>query len=265
LAHDVGIGRVAQRPSAPASRASRTPLQHWLIFTGLSLFGFVLLWHFGLIRRMVTADRTYISTFIVLLYVGTTLHCLWRTIVVSREDDAAHQAARIITSGERGITVVGNAVKVGGSDQLPKGLVAEHIRDLALKAGFQGARQLDQALLLRGLATRLRGSNQLGGFASDTLMKLGLVGTIVGFIMMLSPIAGLDPADRGAIKSSMALMSDGMAVAMYTTLAGLVGSILVKIQYTMLDNATGRLFAFAVRLLEVHVVPVLEQQSNKPE
>ena len=264
MARDIGMGTMAQRPPALAGRASRTPLQHWLIFTGLSVFGFVLLWHFGLVRRMVAADRTFISTFIVLLYVGTTLHCLWRTIAVSREDDAAHQAARIIANGERGITVVGNAVRVGGSDQLPGGLVAGHIRDLALKAEFQGARQLDQTLLLRGLAARLRGSNQFGGFASDTLMKLGLVGTIVGFIMMLSPIAGLDPGDRGAIKSSMALMSDGMAVAMYTTLAGLVGSILVKIQYYMLDNATGRLFAFAVRLLEVHVVPALEQRSNKP-
>ena len=38
------------------------------------------------------------------------------------------------------------------------------------------------------------------------------------------------------MKSSMGLMSDGMAVAMYTTLAGLVGSILLKIQYYMLDN-----------------------------
>ena len=40
------------------------------------------------------------------------------------------------------------------------------------------------------------------------------------------------------MKSSMGLMSDGMAVAMYTTLAGLVGSILVRIQYYMLDAAT---------------------------
>lgn len=261
MAREVATGTLAQLPAAPPGR---NLLQHWLIFTGLSLFGFVLLWHFGLLRRMLVADRTYISTFIVLLYVATTLHCLWRTVAVSREDDAARQAARIIGSGERGITVVGDVVQVGGSDPLPQGLVAEHIRDLALKAGFQGARQLDQALLLRGLANRLRGSNQFGGFASDTLMKLGLIGTIVGFIMMLSPIAGLDPADRGAVRSSMALMSDGMAVAMYTTLAGLVGSILVKIQYYMLDHATSRLFAFAVRLLEVHVVPVLEQRSNRP-
>ena len=38
-------------------------------------------------------------------------------------------------------------------------------------------------------------------------------------------------ADRASVKSSMGLMSDGMAVAMYTTLTGLIGSILVQIQY----------------------------------
>ena len=69
-------------------------------------------------------------------------------------------------------------------------------------------------------------------------MKLGLLGTIIGFIIMLAPIAGLDASDKSLLKSSMGLMSDGMAVAMYTTLAGLVGSILLKIQYYMLDGAT---------------------------
>src|SRR6185312_3487237 len=111
--------------------------------------------------------------------------------------------------------------------------------------------RLDQTLLLRSLADRLRGSNHFGSFASDTLMKLGLLGTIIGFIMMLAPVASLDADNHGALKSSMTLMSDGMAVAMYTTLAGLVGSILIKIQYYMLDDATARLFNRAVNLTEV--------------
>lgn len=38
---------------------------------------------------------------------------------------------------------------------------------------------------------------------SDALMKLGLLGRIVGFIVMLVPIAGLDVADRTLLKSSM--------------------------------------------------------------
>ena len=133
------------------------------------------------------------------------------------------------------------------------------------RRALQGPRRLDQTLLLRGLAGRLRGSNQFGAFASDTLMKLGLLGTIIGFIMMLAPIAGLDPGDRSTVRSSMNLMSDGMAVAMYTTLAGLVGSILVRIQYYMLDDATAKLFAYAVGLTEVRVVSVLEDRPEAAE
>ena len=97
-------------------------------------------------------------------------------------------------------------------------------------------------------------------FASDALMKLGLLGTIIGFILMLAPIAGLDAADRASVKSSMGLMSDGMAVAMYTTLTGLVGSVLVQTQYYMLDEATAKLFGLATDLTEVFVVSVLERE-----
>jgi len=146
--------------------------------------------------------------------------------------------------------------------RLPAGLVADHIKSLVTKADTQGKGPIDQTLLLRSLADRLRGSNGFGSFASDTLMKLGLLGTIVGFIIMLAPIAGLDAADKVAMKSSMGMMSDGMAVAMYTTLAGLVGSILVRIQYYMLDGATQRVFSDAVTLTETRVTPVLERHHN---
>ncbi len=236
-----------------SSAADGAPLLRWMIFTGACVFATVLLWHYGLIHLMVASDRTYISSIIGVLYIGASLHCLWRTIVIGREGDAGRRAARRIAAGD---------VKFAaeGPDMLP-GLVADHIRDLARKARTQGAGRLDQTLLLRALADRLRGSNGFGAFASDTLIKLGLLGTIIGFIIMLAPIAGLDVADHTLLKSSMGLMGDGMAVAMYTTLAGLVGSILLKVQYYMLDAATARVFSHAVRLTETHVVPALERHD----
>lgn len=234
----------------------RDPLPLWLIFTGVSVFAFILLWYFGLLAHMVAGDRTYISSVIAVLYVGTSFHCLWRILTVAREGDAALRTAQSITR-ERG-----RVLKEQGTQALPKGLVAGHIRDLIAKAAIQGGARLDQTLLLRVLAARLCGSNQFGDFASDTLMKLGLLGTIIGFIMMLAPIAGLDTENKEAVRSSMSLMSDGMAVAMYTTLAGLVGSILLKIQYGMLDSATSNIFAFAVDLTEVHVVSLLDSRAT---
>jgi hypothetical protein len=242
--------------------ADRAPLLHWMIFTGLCVFAAVLLWYYGLVRQMLVADRTHISLVIVLFYIGASLHCLWRTIAVSRESQAARRAAQLFAEGGDRVVVVDDGVAIDGVRTLPKGLVASHIRDLAMKARLQSGRRLDQTLLLRRLAGSLRGSNGFGGFAGDTLMKLGLIGTIVGFIMMLAPIAGLDTGNQAAIKTSMNLMSEGMAVAMYTTLAGLIGSILIRIQYYMLEDATSRLFAFAVGLIDVHAISILEREPE---
>ena len=265
-AADVGFGaRIGYAMSdRQLDSADRAPLLHWMVFTGLSLFGLVLLWRFGLIRQMVIADRTYISSIIALLYFATTLHCFSRIVVVSREGDAARWAAQLIASGRHRVCVTGDAVTIAGAGTLPNGLIASHIRELALQAERQGPRRLNPTLLLRGLAGRLRAASQLGAFASDTLMKLGLVGTIIGFIMMLAPIASIDTGDRGAIRSSMNLMSDGMAVAMYTTLVGLVGSILVRIQYYMLDDASAKLFTLAAGLFESYVGAVRESAADSP-
>ena len=44
---------------------------------------------------------------------------------------------------------------------------------------------------------------------------------------------------------------------------GLVGSILLKVQYYMLDAATARVFSQAVTLTETRVVPALERLHER--
>jgi hypothetical protein len=252
-----------QGPAIAASDRSapeRGALLLWMIFTGLSVFAAVLLWRYGLLSLMVRSDRTYISSVIGVLYVITCGHCFLRTRAIAREGEVGQRCRAILASAD-GARVLEKALDTD-RQSLPRGLVTDHIKSLIEKAKAQAKGRIDQTLLLRSLADRLRGSNGFGAFASDTLMKLGLLGTIIGFIIMLAPIATLDAADKVAMKSSMGMMSDGMAVAMYTTLAGLVGSILVKIQYYMLDAATQRVFSDAVTLTETHVTPVLERRND---
>src|SRR5882757_3616618 len=113
------------------SFGERGPLLRWLVFTGLCVFAFVLLWRFGLVRQMVAGDRTYLSSIIALLYVSASMHCLWRTIVISREGDAAHRTGALIASGGGGLHLDGDAIVVEGAGQLPPGLVSAHTHDLA--------------------------------------------------------------------------------------------------------------------------------------
>jgi biopolymer transport protein ExbB/TolQ len=244
-------------PDVPPPRLpnSDDPVLPWLIFTGLTLLAFVLLWFYGLAQKALSSDPTHITACIGLIYIAASLHCLWRSLAISREVASERSLARAIAGFE--------PASAAANDPRSAGLVAAHVRNLTTKSDLTGeGRRFDQTILLRVLAERLSGTNNFGAFAGDLLMKLGLFGTIVGFIMMLAPIAGLNTDDQGAIKSSMALMSEGMAVAMYTTLAGLVGSILIKIQYQFVETATARLFTSAVDLTEVYVVPALERRMS---
>ena len=240
----------------------KAPLLRWLIFTGTCTAGIALAWHFGLIGLMLDGDKTYISSVILLICLLATLHCFSRTQTITRELDRARRVQERIEKSPASVTMLGTRLVAGDGLDLPEGVVTDHIRNLAIKAKLQRHGRLDQTLLLHSLADSLRGPNQPGNFASDIAMKLGLLGTIIGFIMMLAPIAGLDMADRVSVKSSMGLMSNGMAVAMYTTLTGLVGGILIKTQYYLLDIATAELFRIATCLTEVYVVSVLERERD---
>lgn len=264
---DILKGPVERRKNSRFAEAD-DPVLAWLIFTSLTVVAFVLLWFYGLAQTALTSDPTHITTFIGLIYIAASLHCLWRAIEISREAAAERNLARDISNLD-GTSAVRDQdlLSAAASNPRNEGLVASHVINLIKKAELTGERTgersgFDQTTLLRVLAERLSGRNAMGAFAGDLSMKLGLFGTIIGFIMMLAPIAGLNTEDQSAIKSSMALMSEGMAVAMYTTLAGLVGSILIRLQYQFVETATSRLFTSAVALTEVYVIPLLQRRAG---
>ena len=75
------------------------PLLRWLMFTGVSAFGFVLAWYYGLFHLMLVSDKTYISAIICVLYVAATLHCFLRTATISRETDSAQRVFALVSKG----------------------------------------------------------------------------------------------------------------------------------------------------------------------
>ena len=76
-----------------------------------------------------------------------------------------------------------------------------------------------------------------GWFAADSVLKIGLLGTIIGFILMLAPIGELTSFDAASLQGALTAMSAGMAVALYTTLAGLIANIILRFQFQMLADA----------------------------
>ena len=83
----------------------------------------------------------------------------------------------------------------------------------------------------------LSNKHSLGYLAVDVLLKLGLTGTVIGFILMLLPIGEIKDFDPEILQKLLSTMSGGMAVALYTTLTGLVTSMILKFQYFVLDSS----------------------------
>jgi len=79
---------------------------------------------------------------------------------------------------------------------------------------------------------------EAGWFASDLCLTIGMIGTVIGFIMMLAGFGAVDAKDASSIQNLMSSMSSGMATALYTTLAGLICSALLKVQYFNIDNVS---------------------------
>lgn len=235
--------------------AARIDSEHVLLLKALLLLAvvasaFIAAWHYGLLQRVWFGDRTGLSVAITIVFVLASGHGGLHLLRLSRALNHMGDVRRAII--EHGFA----------APSLPEGCVTGHIRHLLQKARFGGPRPIDQRLLLESFEADLRQGHAFGWFVADLLLTLGLLGTVIGFILMLTPISSLSGDDQEAIKAALAAMSDGMAVALYTTLTGLIGGMLLKIEGLLLDGAVDELVRRTTQLTEVHVLPVIEQAGS---
>ena len=77
-------------------------------------------------------------------------------------------------------------------------------------------------------------------FVSDVVLTLGMLGTIIGFMIMLQgTFSSIEFNDTDSIRLALSSMSQGLFTALNTTLIGLVSSIVLKVQLTVYGNVKG--------------------------
>lgn len=73
--------------------------------------------------------------------------------------------------------------------------------------------------------------NELGRFVSSLMMALGLIGTVIGFIMMSeTSFADLKMDNISSMRDALANIGGGISTALYTTLLGQVCCWALRIQ-----------------------------------
>ena len=77
----------------------------------------------------------------------------------------------------------------------------------------------------------------VGWFVAEACLALGMIGTVTGFLLMLSgAFADIDLANTATIQAALSKMALGMSTALYTTLVGLICSLTLKIQLVNVEN-----------------------------
>ena len=171
----------------------------------LVIFSAYLIIDLGILSLIIDSDRSKISLIILSIYVLACSHWFYISINLDKE--------------------------IASLDDKDKKTLIRSFIDNAKQSESPS-----QKINLDLLEDELSNKHALGYLAVDILLKLGLTGTVIGFILMLLPIGEIRDFDPQVLQQLLATMSGGMAVALYTTLTGLITSMLLKFQYFLLDS-----------------------------
>lgn len=189
-------------------------MHHWLLwsrFVALNLVGVAglfLVWMNGWVDRIVRGDSSGISILIFVLFLVGLAASAWRIDKVTRELDN-------IRLGEGG----------------------------RLEAYRTSVRANDRTTATRALELRLFSRIAFIRHIANTLVLLGLIGTVVGFVLALSNVSPEVVSDANAVSGMVSQLINGMGVALYTTLVGSVLNLWLAANYQLLATGTANLAA----------------------
>ncbi len=230
----------------------------WLIFFGIVVFGAFVAFYNEMVGTLLRTDESHLSAVILLLFLLASLDAGRRARQLGKELCIAMRLAGRVRRGDTLFVTDPEHGILFGDGQATDSFAHHHLLLLANKTFRQGM-LCSQDLLLERLENALGRGHETGWFLADLMIRLGLLGTVIGFIFMLGSVAQVSSVDIQALQQLLTNMSAGMRIALYTTLTGLAAGILLGFQYRLLDGAVDRLMAEIIELSEVHVISQLRR------
>jgi hypothetical protein len=152
----------------------------------------------------------------------------------------------LVWSGQRAARLSRELNDVGRLEAFPGASLPEHLR-LGERRDAQSRSLLVSSLRLR-LGSRVAPIRHL----ANSLVLLGLIGTVVGFIMALSGVRPEAASDVNAIGPMVSTLIGGMSVALYTTLVGSILNLWLMVNVRLLEGAAAKLLIAVIESGERH-------------
>ena len=108
----------------------------------------------------------------------------------------------------------------------------------------------DRSILVNMLRLKISHKISVVRQISNTLVFLGLIGTVIGFIIALSGVDAKTASDVTAISTMVGTLISGMSLALYTTLLGAVLSVWLTVNHRILATGSVNLLTTIVEVGE---------------
>ena len=218
-------------------------LQIWALLAGIAVFASYVAYDLGYFARVVDAAQIRLTILIAGLFLGATFHAIWHILRVTRQIDAAYAWL----SGKQKVSTDHHNEEMSPF-QTPEQFVSGYVSQVVEARKLSTSDNQDGGLVFEIYADRLRAAVEIGWYLVDILIRLGLIGTIVGFILILGALSSGPAPTPENIQTLLISMSGGMGTALYTTLAGLVTAMVLGAQYMVLARGTEELIGKLVRI-----------------
>ena len=175
----------------------------------------------GLVERALTADKTYLTVAIFVVFL-----------------------AGLIVAGRRVWETSRDLEQLNQFDPLRQSYATNYI------ASLRGREGDSRSLLASSLRMKLTHRIAIVRNVANSLVLLGLIGTVVGFIIALSGVDPEQASDVSAITPMVSTLIEGMSTALYTTLVGAILNVWLMINYQLLAGGTVKLITALVEFGE---------------
>ena len=221
---------------------------NWLLTFSLIFFFFYILYDNNIIQHLLSADRSYITTIIFSAFFIISMHCDFYTFLVSCELNKAHIIKKNLLKDDVKLRLIDDHLILSSKGEMSDGIVSQYFKDLI---NLKKKGNTESAQILDIYIKKVNAYFEFGWFSADIMLKLGLIGTVIGFIIMLGSLSDITTFDVSLLQGVLTTMGSGMGVALYTTLSALVTGVLIALQYFNLENGCEELFSVLNQVSEV--------------
>ncbi|MGQ7847702.1 MotA/TolQ/ExbB proton channel family protein [Granulosicoccus sp. 3-233] len=229
-------------------------LQVWLLLISLTGFGVYVLHDLRYLSLVVSLDRSFMASLTLTLLLIATAHCGWHVALLSSHIAQLQRWLNDSVSRDDDVCLAS-----GPSASFLRTWF-EDLQDIPVTADASVRDGLVEIT-----AERFRSIVDLGWFFVDLSIRLGLLGTIIGFMLIFASLTDISIEGGDELQTLLIAMSGGMGTALLTTLTGLVTASVLSVQYLVLDRASEQLNALLLRVSHRYrAIPDSADPTSRP-